>query len=131
MDHNHATKIVGYLVAGTTGWNDEAVLVYVDEFSKTSDAAALEAAVRKVVQTWTEARRPPVAVILDAYRTELSARRPTRAALPSRERVISPSEGIPLARAAYEQECRRLGRTPDFDRFDKIIGRIATRSMPT
>jgi len=127
MDREHATMIVGYLVGGTTGWNDEAVLVYVDEFAKVTDAAALETAVRRVVRTWSEARRPPIATILDAYRVELSARQPARAALPSNGRVIPPSEGIPLARAAYDQECRRLGRTPDFDRFDRIINRIATR----
>lgn len=126
MTPDQATMIVGVLVAGTTGWNDDTVLVYIDEIKQHSDADAMATAARTVVRTWSEARRPPISVILDAYRSELSRRQPARSALTGGgSRIVPPSEGIPLARAAYESECRRLGRDPDFDRFDRIIQRLS------
>jgi hypothetical protein len=131
MTPDQATMIVGVLVAGTTGWNDDTVLVYVDEIKQHGDYEAMATATRHVVRTWSEARRPPISVVLDAYRAELSRRQPPRPALSSSTRTITAREGIVLARDAYESECRRLGRTPDLARFNRIIERIATRDNST
>lgn len=125
MDREQATMAVGYLCAGTTGWNDEAVLVYVAEFEKLRDVEALQAAVNHIVSTWREARRPPVATVLDAYRSEMSRRQTVPSLSAGRHRVVPPSEGVEIARRAYAEECRRLGREPNFDRFDRIVGSVA------
>lgn len=126
MDSEKATMLVGYLVGATTGWNDEAVLVYVDEFKKLSDEVVLQSAVQQVIRTWAEARRPPISVVLDAYRSELSARQLSRPALQQpKQRRVPPSEGIKIARDAYEQECKRLGKKPNFAKFDRNINAVA------
>lgn len=122
MNTEDATKAVGYLVGGTTGWNDEAVVIYVSELQQLSDPDALNAAIMHLVQTWREARRPPVATVLDAYRAELSKRQPPRQELKPGGRRVSFQEGIKLAQSAYEQEAKRLGRTPDPRKVQKWFG---------
>jgi hypothetical protein len=123
MNREDATMAVGYLVGATTGWNDEAVIVYINEIEQLSDVEALNSAIRHLVSTWTEARRPPVATILDAYRSELSKRNSRRPSIESpRHRVVPVHEGIEIARRAYEDECRRQGREPNIKHFDKVVG---------
>ena len=104
--------LVGYLVGATTGWNDEAVIVYIDEVSKHTDPQAMESALRQIVRTWKEARRPPVAVILDAYRAELSKKHSAKSIAPTQSRAVPVPEGIRIAQQAYEAEVRKHGREP-------------------
>lgn len=123
MRDDEAVQILGLLVGVTTGWNDEAVVAYAAEIRQQSDPAAMLVAVQHIARTWTEARRPPLGTILEQYRTELSRRQPA----PVREiggRRVSPAEGIEIARRAYEDECRLLGKAPRFDLFDRIAGTI-------
>lgn len=122
MDKDQATMLVGYLVGATTGWNDEAVVVYVDEFMRHNDYNVMENTVRNIARTWREPRRPPIAVILEAYRAELSKRQ--NAALPPSRggRTVSVAEGLQIAQAAYEGEMRRRGKEPDPKRVAKWFG---------
>lgn len=124
MTSDQAAMLVGFLVAGTTGWNDDSVVVYIDEIQKHNDYEAMGAAVRNVVRTWTEARRPPISTVLDAYRSELSRRQVPRAAITGGGRLVPVADGIEIARKAYEQECQRLGRKPDLAKFDRITERL-------
>ena len=124
MTSDEAAMMVGVLVAGTTGWNDDTVMVYIDEMKQHRDTDAMANAVRHIVRTWSEARRPPISVILDAYRSELAKRQLARTAIGSTGRRISPAEGARLARDAYQRECERLGRKPDVTKFDKFIERF-------
>ena len=114
---------VGYLVGGTTGWNDEAVLVYVNELETLSDSHALNSAIKKLVTTWTEARRPPIATVLEAYRSELAQKQTAPKQIEPNRRVVPFAEGVQIAQRAYEQECARLGRVPDTKRVAKVFGR--------
>jgi hypothetical protein len=115
---------IGYLVGATTGWNDEAVVIYINEVESLTDPDALNVAVRHVVKTWSEARRPPVSILLDAYRMELARKTTSTPALATgRQRVVPFAEGIDICRRAYEDECRRLGRQPN----DKLFARITER----
>lgn len=124
MNTEDATKAVGYLVGGTTGWNDEAVVIYVAELKQLSDPQALNAAIMHLVQTWREARRPPVATVLDAYRAELSKRQPAPKQLNAGGQTVSVAEGIEIARKAYEQECQRLGREPNLNKFSRMAATL-------
>ena len=124
MNREDATMAIGYLVGATTGWNDEAVLIYINEAETLNDVDALNSAIRNVVRTWSEARRPPMSVVLDAYRSELSRRVSERPALKSGVRKVTFEEGVEIARKAYEQECQRLSRKPDLAKFDRITERL-------
>ncbi|MGA1037179.1 MAG: hypothetical protein ACO3VQ_05140 [Ilumatobacteraceae bacterium] len=122
MDKEQATMLVGYLVGATTGWNDEAVVIYVDELMRHNEYSAMETAVRNIAVTWREPRRPPIAVILDAYRSEL-AKRQSAALPPARNgQRVSVREGLQIAQKAYEGEMRRRGKEPDPKRVAKWFG---------
>jgi hypothetical protein len=70
---------------------------------------------------WTEARRPPIAVILDEYARQVKRaemqRRPNELAA----KYPSFAEGIEIAWEAYCGEVRRLGREPDRRKFEKWL----------
>lgn len=125
MNREDATMAIGYLVGATTGWNDEAVLIYINEAEMLKDTEALNTAVRNVVRTWSEARRPPMSVVLDAYRSELSRKVQSAPALASGSRRVTFEEGVEIARAAYEAECRRAGRQPNDRLFNRITARLS------
>jgi len=124
MDRDRAIALVGYLVASTTGWNDDSVLVYTAEIEKLSRPDVAATAIQRLATTWSEARRPPIAEVLDAYRRELSRSQPA-------QREIGPSKptefarGLQIAREAYEAERRRLGLPIRTDRFDRWMASIA------
>jgi hypothetical protein len=119
MDRDRAIALVGYLVASTTGWNDDSVLVYAAEIEKLSRPDIAATAVQRVATTWTEARRPPIAVILDAYRVELAkvGGEPSRQL--TRGQPCSLVDGVRIAREAYEAERRRLGLPVNMAAFDR------------
>lgn len=117
MDRERAIALVGYLVAATTGWNDDSVLVYTAEVEKMRRADIAASAIQKLARGWSEARRPPISAVLDAYRRELSHSQPSPEI--TQGRILPLEEGIEVARNAYEAERRRLGLKPKFDRFDR------------
>ena len=119
MDRERAIACVGYLVAGTTGWNDDTVMVYTAEIEKLTQPEVALSAVKQVVRSWSEARRPPISVILNEYRRQLASVQPApelRAAPPAPLR-----RGIETAREAYRAERERMGKPVNMARFDKWI----------
>jgi len=120
MDRDRAIALVGYLVASTTGWNDDSVLVYAREIEKLSNAEVAATAIQRLATSWTEARRPPVAEVLNVYRREL-ARVQSAPAQIGPGKAIPPGRGIEIAREAYEAERRRLGKPVNMKRFDRMI----------
>jgi len=123
MDRERAIALVGYLVAATTGWNDDSVLVYTAEIEKLSNYVAAGRAVRTIASTWTEARRPPIAEVLNAYRRELSRSHSAPKEI-NPGRPLELSQGIAVARRGYEQERRLLGKPVRMEKFDAWIDRI-------
>lgn len=123
MDREQAIALVGYLVASTTGWNDDSVLVYTAELEKLSDYNAAEIAVQRIATTWSEARRPPISEVLDIYRRELARTQSLRRQVTAR-RATTFERGVEIARAAYESERNRLGKPVHLDKFDSWISRL-------
>lgn len=114
MTPEQAIQLVGYLAGGTTGWNDEAVEIYVHEFVGMSDVAAATEACQRIVKTWDEARRPPIGAVLSAYRTAKQRLDSMRNELPrAPERGVNPRDGWEIARQAYRAERVARGRDPD------------------
>lgn len=123
MDRDRAIALVGYLVASTTGWNDDSVLVYAREVEKLSNVEVASTAIQRLATTWKEARRPPIAEVLEAYRRELSrVQSAPRQIGPGQP--VTPDRGVRIAREAYEAERRRLGLPANTERFDRWMASI-------
>lgn len=127
MTHTEAQQLLGVLVGATTGWTNAADETFV---SYTNAIAGLDLdvatfTVDRIVRTWDEPRRPPIATILAAYRSEmrrLELERPTLEAavgLP-----VSVGEGRRIAARAYQAECQRRGREPNERVMDRMLGLI-------
>lgn len=123
MDREQSIALVGYLVASTTGWNDDSVLVYAAEVEKLADYDVAATAIRRLATTWSEARRPPIAEVLDCYRKELSRAHSGRTQI-GPGRAITFERGVEIARAAYESERKRLGLPVHLDKFDSWVNRL-------
>lgn len=123
MTRDRAIALVGYLVASTTGWNDDSVLVYAREVEKLSNDEVAAKAIQRLATSWTEARRPPIAEVLNAYRAELARAQPAPRELRSSP-PVTPERGIRIAREAYQQERRRLGLPANTERFDRWMASI-------
>lgn len=129
MNIQDTMTALGDLVAVTTGWNDASVQGYADELVKLDNGEALKRACRKISVTWEEARRPPLSAIINLYHSE--AMRLEQPALPGCERPIPPRQGVEVARQGYVAQCKLLGKRPDMDRFDAIVGPIVARMAVT
>lgn len=114
--------MVGLLVGSTTGWTDESSDVYVAEFAQLESPTALFAAVRKIAQTWTEARRPPLGVVLSAYRSEREREQQDSVSLPSGQAVVDFDRGMSIAWEAAKTEAAKHGREPNRLLFEKWLG---------
>ena len=126
MTEAQALEAIGILAGTTTGWTDESVENYCRDLMTLDDGEILAMVTTRLAQTWTEARRPPLAEIRNLYHREAERVRQRRRvmALPSYANVMTPEEGIEVARRAYESECRHLGRAPRMERFDAIMRAI-------
>jgi hypothetical protein len=130
MNHTDAEHCMGLLVGGTGGWNsatDETFVIYTRNFQRLADKRMAEKAVERIIDTWTDSRRPPWATVLSTYR-EINRRDiidfPTLE--PTRGRETIPfAEGRKIAASAYAGECARQGREPRWDFFDKFAGLAA------
>ena len=126
MTEAQALEAIGILTGTTTGWNDEAVERYCQDLKMLDDGEVLVTVATRLAQTWTEARRPPLAEIRNLYQreSERKAQRRRMMALPSYQNTVPPEQGVEIARRAYEAECRHLGRAPRMERFDAIMRAI-------
>jgi hypothetical protein len=61
---------LGHLVAGTTGWTDDAVGEYADQLRDLGDGESFVAACSSIARGWSELRRPPIETILESYDRE-------------------------------------------------------------
>lgn len=75
---------------------------------------AVERSAQSVMRSWKETRRPPIALIVEAYRLERN-RREADARQPSlgRGSIIPISQGLGVAWLSYESECNSQGRKPN------------------
>jgi hypothetical protein len=119
MLQEQAMEAVGILSGRLTGFNDASVVAYVEDFTQLHDFRALTKACEQVSRTWLEGRRPPIAVILDAYNRELSRKSDIPRGIDTRYPTFE--EGIEIAWQAYCAEVRRLGREPDRRKFEKWL----------
>ena len=124
MRAEQAIRLVGILAATGHGWTDLHVEVYAAELGDMEDADAAEAAIRSLVRTWDRPVRIPIGAIWSAYRSEVE-RKPKLPALPaSRERILSPAEGIEVAWRAYQREASLAGKQPNRSLFDRMLRSI-------
>lgn len=124
MTEAEAFRAIGKLAGITTGWNDDSINGYVDELIKLDDPDVLMRACTMIGRTWHEPRRPPVANIIAAYRNELLKEEKPR---PLSDRVISPAQGVEIARKAYVAECRKQFKEPNMKFFEQVMGRIGNK----
>lgn len=121
MTENEAYALVGALAAaGSGGWTDESIELYMSELEAWDDVAAAQAAVTYLVRSWTDTWRPSLGVITEYYRMERdrNTRQREETAQPAvTERIPTFAEGVEIARQAYHQQCYLRGRTPDEDFF--------------
>ena len=117
MTHTEAERLLGVLAGGTSGWSsapDETFQVYLYQFGQMADTEAAFAAVTHIIETWGEARRPPVSAIRQAYQQILVRRAMERPALVSRSpEPVTLEQGRLIAARAYRDECaKRPARDP-------------------
>jgi hypothetical protein len=117
MTHDHAQQILGILVGGTGGWNsasDETLAIYAEQISTLEHFDIAAQAVYEIIGTWTDARRPPVAVVYAAYRSEARREAMTTPQLTGgSSQIITAAEGRRAAAFAYAKECaKRLDSDP-------------------
>jgi hypothetical protein len=125
MRAEEAIRLVGMLAATGHGWTDLHVEVYASELGDMEDAAAAERAIRSLVRTWDKPVRIPIGNIWNAYRVEVE-RKPKLPPIPStRERILSPAEGIEVAWRAYQREASLAGKEPNRSLFDRMLRNIS------
>ena len=122
MTRDEALRCIGLLVGGTTGWNPESYEIYVDRCVRLTSVPVLLRAVEQILEVWKDARRPPLALVLETYQACL----PRTLGLPMGENKVCDMErGLQIMWENYEAECRRLGKEPDtayHDRWQRAIG---------
>lgn len=114
MQQTEALKIVGYLAGLSTGWTDDSIAIYAAEIECLDDFDAALAAAQTVMRNWKDTRKPPIAMVLDAYRAERTRReQDTRRFALGRAQTVSVEEGLVFAWRGYVEECRSQGREPN------------------
>lgn len=126
MTEDEAMRAVGYLAGGLSGFGDDAVSMFVEQFIKQDDAAAMEEVCERIALGWRPhehggAMRPGIGEVLDAYRkhprVEAERQASTDRALASDTRgsgrIVSAAEGIQIARDEYRRLYgREMGEAP-------------------
>jgi hypothetical protein len=113
---------IGPLVVVTPGWTDEVYQVYEAELLPLQHPAALQAGIKLLLHTWNKNSRPPIAVILEAYRSHLPEAPKSIGSAP-----CDIERGLRVARDAYGVQCRQDGREPNYDYFDVALAKALTR----
>ena len=127
MNVDDAANAVEFLAAMTTGWNDEAAAAYVVELSNLADADALYSAVHQVAATWTDAWRPSLGVVVEAYKVarEAQARDADRGRI-DRSSFVPLDRGLAIAWETYVEDCRKRNVEPRRE----VFGRWANSLPP-
>jgi hypothetical protein len=130
MTREEARRAMTPLITALGGWSPDVIAFYIDRLEKLPNFDALMAATLRIAESWSENGRPKLAVVLEAYRSEVWKMEAARALPPGDEDWISPAEGVEVARRAYHAECYRLGNVPNeeiFDAWTAKIGHLTTR----
>lgn len=116
---------MGYLAGLSQGWTDDSIAMYALEIEALADYDSALAAAQSVMRSWKETRRPPIALIVEAYRLERN-RREADARQPSlgRGSIITISQGLRVAWTAYVAECESQGRKPNRPMFSGWAKRV-------
>jgi hypothetical protein len=118
MQQTDALRIVGYLAGLSSGWSDDSIALYAAEIECLDDYDAGLHAAQTVMRSWKDTRRPPVALILDAYQAEKQRRdREVNRFAIGRGVVMPVDEGLAVAWRAYVAECQMQGREPNRPMF--------------
>lgn len=131
MNTHQADIIMSTIIAGTSGWqsaSDETVELYVAAVRKWVDWEAAQAAATRVVETWAEARRPPIATLLDVYRDEMRKRAMSNVRQLPGPRTVEFAEGRRIAGEAYLRQCQQDGREPNWEFFETFTAGVKERS---
>ena len=115
MTEDEAFGLLGALVAATSGWQDDAIDIYAAEMRAWADRAAAQIAIADLCRTWTESRKPPLAVVVERYRAEhaRNVRAEQEALPPPPEMYPSYERGWEIARQAYRVAYGREMGTKD------------------
>jgi hypothetical protein len=127
VTEHDAIRGIGYLCAATTGWNDDAVDVYVQQCRRFQDAGAFQRAMYALARHWPHGRRPLMSDITIAYSTELRNREMERQLVADTGVIPTLDEGVAAARTGYLAECRLQQRQPSSDVFDHWAAVLTTR----
>jgi len=127
MNIDDAIGAMEFLTAMTTGWSDDAAAAYAVELSNLADPEALYRAVHQVAATWTDAWRPSLAVVLEAYKVEREAqRRHEEGGRIDRGPFVPLDRGLAIAWETYVHDCNARGVEPS----RALFGRWAASLPP-
>ena len=108
MTHTEAERLLGILIGGTSGWTnapDETLSIFLSQLCRLADAQSAYTAIDRIVQTWGEARRPPVALILAEYQTVMRRHALEQVALnPAPSHIPTLTAGRQIAARNYHDE---------------------------
>jgi len=114
MQSSESLKIVGYLAGLSSGWSDDSVALYAAEIEMLDDYDTALHAAQTVMRSWKDTRRPPVALVLEAYNAEKQRRdREVNRFAIGRGVVMPIDQGLAVAWRAYVAECQMQGREPN------------------
>lgn len=117
---------MGYLAGLSQGWTDDSIAMYALEVEALADYDSALAAAQSVMRSWKETRRPPLALIVEAYRLERNRRdSEVRQFAIGRDTVVPVAKGLGVAWSAYASECESQGRQPNramFAAWAKKVG---------
>lgn len=127
MRLEQAEAALSPLIVISNGWDDEAVEFYGEQLARLDYPELLSAACIDVATTWKSTRRPPLGVIMDAYKTQIRhADLPREVEEVTGSPVYSSGEGRRYAAQGYLDECALHGREPNWPFFERLFGAVAT-----
>ena len=109
---------MGYLAGLSQGWTDDSVAMYAAEIEALDDYEAALAGAQTVMRSWKDTRRPPLALLIDAYNAEKRRRDESlnRFAV-GQGRVVPVEQGLIIAWREYASQCKAEGREPNRQMF--------------
>ncbi|RPI09105.1 MAG: hypothetical protein EHM63_05225 [Actinobacteria bacterium] len=139
MRRESAEPLIDILRQCTPGWTPEAFNFYVEhavehwtinhelpgnEFLPSETEIGYEV-IDQVCMTWRNGYRPPWAELMENWRSVLRRLRQLQPVpTDGPDSYPTAKEGRRIAAAAYVDESRLQGREPNWEMFDKIIGKI-------
>jgi hypothetical protein len=138
MEREQAYFAVSLLV-GSIGsqamWPNETIDSYVAMLEDLADGDLLIRTCQEIAQSWNsqgdQYGKPTPGFIRRAYGQNVMRReldRPTQAIEEGGRNIPAWRDGVEIARQAYYDECRKLGREPNDARFESMLARAIGRA---